>query len=49
MRPYMEDRHTIINSYEPRTSLGKAVQVSGEGGCQVPGRRWVGQAELAWG
>ncbi|KAI3439041.1 hypothetical protein D9Q98_001451 [Chlorella vulgaris] len=26
MRPYMEDRHTIINSYEPRTSLGKAVQ-----------------------
>ncbi|EFN51693.1 hypothetical protein CHLNCDRAFT_139942 [Chlorella variabilis] len=26
MRPYMEDRHTLINSFQPRTSSGQAVQ-----------------------
>lgn len=27
MRPYMEDRHTIVSSFQPRTSTGQAVQV----------------------
>lgn len=27
MRPYMEDRHTVINSYQPRTSSGQTIQV----------------------
>lgn len=27
MRPYMEDRHTVINSFQPRTSTGQTVQV----------------------
>ncbi|KAL4434407.1 hypothetical protein ABPG75_000848 [Micractinium tetrahymenae] len=26
MRPYMEDRHTIVSSFQPRTSTGQAVQ-----------------------
>lgn len=26
MRPYMEDRHTVINSYQPRTSSGQTIQ-----------------------
>jgi hypothetical protein len=26
LRPYMEDRHTVIGSYHPRTSSGQQVQ-----------------------
>jgi hypothetical protein len=35
MRPYMEDRHTIVNSFQPTSLRGAAVQV----GCTGRGRQ----------
>lgn len=42
MRPYMEDRHTVVNSFQPRTSTGQAVQVRRRAG-RWQGRAWTKQ------